>query len=493
MATLLSRSARLSVHSALILVLFSVTPATATDLYTVYVAPKGSDAYTAAKSLPEDPFTLGVERRIHRAFKRAHDTLSACGTCEVHVKIAGGQYEGRTGAGHWQFADIQAPDATLRILGGYDTTFTTRDPFQYPTELVTSVRRSAPVLSFDGKKHSLKELMVSGLTIDVSAGNAYDADTNSVLKGSSSSWPLITFGYITTDRLVISDNVFMNATHGVASPRIRAMSDRSQVVVFNNFFINNIHTWVIEEGGYKNTVDRYIVASNSFVMNWPYNPDPTTSNPGTLEIGDRYSANSIDIVGNLFAYNVGGAIHTQYDEDRTPVLNLRDNLFWGNGSLFGDVDSDSGAVVGKFAGAATYATLSAEDLEDDFDWEVSNNPSFDPALILAAPAFKAVSYPERRGRPNQPAQAETEDLDALGDELLALIEDDAAPLIGEDPMSVSLDDSMQDFESSFGFNESDDTVQIEGYAPYYAFNPDQLPIPMAAPDVGADPSRVTQY
>ena len=484
---------RLSRATAIVSLLLSSTlPVSANTTFTIYVAPKNTDAYDAAKTIAADSdkgtgatqnvlTVLGVERRIHRAFALAHDTLQSCGNCEVHIKIAAGKYLGKTSSGHWVFPSTIAPDATLKILGGYDATFTTRDPFRHPTQLVTGNKRSAPVLTFEGRKHALKELMVSGLTIDVSAGNSYDANTHSVLKGSSSSWPLISVGYITTDRLVIADNIFMNAAQGVASPRIRAMSNDAEVVVFNNIFINNIHTWVIEEGGYKNTVNRYIIAANSFILNWPYNLDPTTSNPGTIEIGDQYSASAIDIVGNLFAYNSGGAIHTQYNEDRTPPLTLTHNLFWGNGRLFGDIDHDDGVVVGKFAGAATYATLGVDDLEDDFDWRVEGNLSFDPGLVLTAAAEPA-TYPALSGVSDSNA-------------LLSLLTDTA--LTPADNTGATSSDSTSDStnrESAVSaLSHADNSNASNSYAPHFPFDRNKLPMPTTIAGVGAGSSLVVQY
>lgn len=355
--------------------------AEAADL-TVLVAEKGSPAMAAAEQ-QADGKAVFAERKIHKAFDRAAEHLAGCGACTVTIKVAAGTYDGKGKTGQWMFPEVVAPEATLRILGGYDEGFKARAPFTQPSLLLAAEQRSAPVLTFEGKKHALKELYLSGFVFDVAPGNKYDARSNSLLRGSSCTFPILAFGYLTTERLVVADNVFMNAAQRGVEPLIRAASPKTEVIVRNNFIMNNTLAWIVKSASFKNIPGRYVIQGNSFIVNWPYNPDPSTAQPAALEIGNKYTAAQVVIEDNLFAHNVGGAIMPGYDDKAGPPITIKNNLFFGNGVLFGATDPSTGAVVGKFNRAATHSLYSAEDLEDDFSWSVSGNVSFDPKVPVA--------------------------------------------------------------------------------------------------------------
>lgn len=364
-----------------------VFPAYAGDI-NILVGPKKSAAYDAAKAKADNQNTFAA-KSISKAFSLAAKNLAACKTCTVNIKIAAGEFKGKGKTGHWIFPDTQTPEATLRILGGYADDFLQRSPFATPTRLVAAETRGRLVIQFEGKKHALKQLYLSGLTFDVAPGNSYDPKNNSLRKDSSSSFSVLAFGYLTTDKLVIADNTFLNAANGVAQPLMRAMTKKSEVIIRNNMVLNNISAWKVSSASFRNQLNKYTLSNNSFILNWPYNPDPTTSNPGTVEIGNKYTANQVEITKNLFAYNAGGAIHAQWDDVKGPPLKITDNLFWGNGSLFAATDPDAAAVLGKFNGSPKYVLLTADDAED-FDWDVENNVSFDPGLHVQVKPFQAV-------------------------------------------------------------------------------------------------------
>lgn len=485
--------------------------------YEVLVAPRDSAASETAAALA-DGSTVFAERKIHSAFGRAQELLAGCGDCTVHVKIAGGSYEGKARTGQWTFPEVQAPGATLRILGGYADDFSSRDPFADPTMLQVNQNRSDAVLRFEGKKHALRELVVSGLTIDTSPSNSYGMEENSLHKGGSSSFPMLAFGYLTTERLVISDNLFMNAPNGVGGPLIRAMSPQAEVRVENNVFLNNVHTWVVGSGGGKHIPGRYAIVGNSFVLNWPSNPDKTTSNPGTVEIGNNSSAAHVEIRGNLFAYNAGGAVHPQWDDTRGPKISFVDNLFYKNGVLFDASSPASGAVVGKFNNSATHGVFDMIDVEDDFSWEARGNVSIDPGLAIVVPQLKAVTYEGqgRRGTPSRadggddgaaeapadpaldgdPASAEVDELERMMAELEALSDEGEAG--ADEEVDVTEEAEVEEptlSESAFDFEEYADEGATGNFAPYLELTPGELPFPTNAEarGYGASPDRVRQY
>lgn len=487
----------------------AVSPALASNL-DILVAPKGSSAYETAQS-KSDAENVSSHRKIHKAFIEASTHLQSCGDCTVTIKIANGEYLGKAKVGHWVFPDTIAKDATLKILGGYDDSFEEREPFTEPTILKINENRSNSVIKFEGKKHALKSLVISGLTIDTTPSNRYDAQTNSLRKGSSSSFPLLSLGYLTTSELIIADNVFMSAPNSVGGPLIRAATEDTDVIIENNIFFNNVFTWTVGSGSYSKMPRNYILRGNSFVLNWPYNPDQTTSNPGTVEIGNNYSAQHVRIEKNLFAYNYGGAIHAQWDDTRGPKMSITDNLFFGNGALFSEGETDSGVVVGKFAGAATHSIFTAEDLEDDFTWTVSGNVSFDPELEIQVPKTKSLQGVGQRSEDNLPEEDEAtetpeaeQEVSSVSDELAELeslvdgldMEEDAEQSdSNEDDTSDPLDEIDLDFSFESPTESDPGSANIGSYAPKMTYVKGKLPFP-SNPDAaayGASPERVGKH
>jgi len=378
----------------LLLVFFTINIAnisnvSASSYYEILVAPKKSDAYVNAKELSNES-TIWAERKIHKAFKRASSLLTKCSSCNVTIKIASGVYEGFGRTGQWLFPETNAPKSNLYILGSYDDSFNERHPFDAPSMLKVTENRSKPVISFEGRKNAYNILKISGFLIDAAPGNSYDASTNSLLKGTSNSDKMIRFGSMELDRLLISDNIFLNAANGVSEPLVRAASKKSEIVISNNFFINNLFAWRVKSAYGKNIFSKHIIKGNSFILNWPYNPDTSTALPGTLEIGNKNDVKHVIIKENLFAYNVGGAISPEWTDSRGPKVTMEKNLFFENGSLFGTKDSDNGVAVGKFNGAAVHSIYNIEDIEDDFEWTVLNNISADPNLRIAIPKLKSL-------------------------------------------------------------------------------------------------------
>lgn len=487
--------------------------ANAADI-TILVGTKKSEAYQFAKSKANKK-TVFSAKSLSKAFSLAGKELIDCKTCTVNIKIASGDFLGKGKTGHWMFPDVIVPDARLRILGGYDDSFTTRSPFENQTRLITVDPRGRSVLKFEGKKHALKELYLSGLTFDVAPGNNYDAKNNSLHKGSSSSFSVIAFGYLTTDRLVVADNTFLNAANSVAGPLVRAMSANAEVIIRNNMLLNNIHAWTVGSASFRNQLKRYALINNSFILNWPYNPSPTTSNPGTLEIGNKYSASEVEISKNLFAYNAGGAIHAQWDDVKGPPMMVTENLFWGNGALFDTSDPEDAAVLGKFNGSPKYVLLTADDAEE-FEWDVADNVSFDPGLKVQVKPFQAAGSSKAviaagASAPvvdasSKPAAVSAEAVDPVMAEFAALLGDDAiadvastseqpseladAEFIPVDPL---IDDLGNEDFAELGFGDDGD-VQIQGFATRLYVD-GKLPFP-SNPDAvayGANASHVEQF
>lgn len=463
---------------------------TAAQDITVLVAPRDTLAFEAAEVMEDDNTFL--ERRIHRAFGRAVDHLSTCGDCTVTIKLAGGAYTGRGDTGMWTVPEVVAPGASLHILGGWSETFETRSPFDTPTLLVSSPDRSGPVLHFEGRRPAIAELVVSGLVFDTSPSNSYDGDSNALMKGGSSTWGQLALGYFETGHLVIADNVFMNAPEGVAGPQLRTPDSGLQIDIHNNVFFNSVTPWTIPGGVSDSKPSEIAIRGNSFVLNWPRNPDPTTSNPGALEIGNNYAAEHVLIERNIFAWNMGGAIFSQWDHERSPDITIRENLFWQNGFLYGATAEEDGVMVGKFNGAATYSIYDAYDLEDDFDWVTEDNESFDPGFGLDIPDLKAVQYgSEYRGADveNQGGEEAKAPIDAASqvevDDFAARLSEFSVSGHSEDPGSA--DANADDPIEIIGPDNS-----IRNYAPRLPYSLVGIPMPrdQQASEFGASRERI---
>ncbi|MEM6733600.1 MAG: right-handed parallel beta-helix repeat-containing protein, partial [Myxococcota bacterium] len=407
---------RIAVLAAL--VSFASASTAAAKQYTILVANKNTPAYEHAKKTKDDALVF-AERKLHKAFKRAGEILgdpARCANnpqpspynkprernpiadpCSVTIKVAAGEYVGKGGRGNFAMAPVWAPDATLRILGGYDATFKTRAPFETKTVLPLG----GTAIAFAGKRGlpAIGELYISGFTFDGGNGNVYDGGTNSLLKGKSAKLPHITFGYLRTNRLVLADNTFINSSQTAASPKVVADTDAAKVIIRNNLIMNNVMAWKADSASGKTLLSEYVLENNSFIMNWPYNPDPTTSNPAALEIGQRYAAKKVTIRGNIFAHNVGGAIFfTSASESSGPAtVEIKKNLFFNNGALFSETEPGASAAVAKFGGFKSrkipWNTISVEYLEDDYDWDSEENQVFDPQvpITMVKPGF-ASSY-----------------------------------------------------------------------------------------------------
>ena len=444
---------------------------------TILVADKQSEAYKNAKSKANDK-TIFAERKMHKALSRVAELIKAKKKCPmprvrglpwpkcdlpaadryltINVKVAHGDYKGKGGRGNFSVAELIAPDTTLRLLGGYDDAFAKRAPFATPS----TISLGGTIFALQGKKHMLKEFYLSGFVMDIGGGNSYDNKSNSMLKGTSASVKIVTLGYLETERLVFADNVFLNSAHGAAAPLIRARNENAEVIIRNNFILNNVLAWEADSARNKIIPKLYKIEGNSFIMNWPYNPDPTTGNPGALMAGNKYSAKKLIIQDNLFAHNIGGAIHwTAISEKAGVPTTIKNNLFFNNGGLFEESDPGASAVVTKFGTFKNrdmpWNTIDLETLEDDYEWDSDGNQAFDPKvpITMVKPGFANSG-------------------------------------------SVKAENTVQnDVRGILGLNKKGGKVKIKNYAPRMGINPKSLPFPAEAKAAkyGVNPKRVEQF
>ncbi len=344
----------------------------------IYVAPKDTPAFAAAEKKAQAAGGQ-AERTLQRALDRAAEALNKGGPAVVTVRIAAGEYGGKLGAGTFAVPVVDNPEGTLRILGGYGDDLEARAPFRTLTRLKTAAGRGGGILAFT-EKSKLKELVVSGLVLDAAPSNTYDGKGN-LLKDQSRTFPLVTFANSLANRLVVADNVFLNGAHGAFDPFIAPASAETTVEIRNNFFLNNVKAIQIGAGlSFRgNTVREVKLAQNTFISNWPYNPDPTSSNVGAVTLHNKESAQALAIEGNLFAYNPGGAMQHDWPEGRMPRVAIKGNLFFKNATLFGKEEPGDGAIVGKFGTNPKYLVLDPDAIEE-LSYDIGGNVALDPGI-----------------------------------------------------------------------------------------------------------------
>ena len=378
----MTRSAILALSA---FIAFPIRAAAATD-YVILVAPRGTAAGEFAEGRANDQ-TVFAERRLHRALTQAAELLAQGGAHTVSVLVAAGEYPGRTGTGVWEIPTIANPEGTLRVLGGFNEDFTGRQPFSLLSSLVTQPGRPGAFITV-GPRSQLAELVISGFLFDAAPSNRYHAESNSILKGQSRTYPMITFQQLRVAHLVVADNIFINGAHGAFDPAITG-APGAVVDIQNNFFLNTIKGMVPAATSGGSNVDIRL-SHNSFILDWPFNPDANSSNVGAVELYHADGYKTLTIEGNLFAFNPGGAMQHDWAPERMGSISIRNNLFHANGSLFSTTSDEEGVIVGKFGPNPQHIPLDLETIEDDLDFDISGNVSMDPGIGLAIAPLGAV-------------------------------------------------------------------------------------------------------
>lgn len=430
---LLSRS---HIHLASLVaaaLLTSLSGAAHAAVYELYVAKRDSDAHKAAEAKADGTTKIWFPK-LARAIEKATELVNGTDNT-VKIMVAQGQEGGLFGFGN----GLNGAKATLHIMGGYCPDWSKRDPFGCPSEIISDDGRPDGFFNFGGNKTMFKELVLSGFVLDAAPSNKYDAKTNSLLKGTSRTIPLIQLKQVVVDHLVISDMVFLNGAHRAFEVYHSAMSKETTVDIVNNFFLNNVIPTKFFPALYKgNTTKQINFKNNSVIMNWPYNPDPTSSNVGALELYHKDCCSELVIENNLFAYNPGGAMQHDWPENRMPKLKINNNLFYLNATLFGDARPEAGVFTGKFGPSPKYKVVAVSpELQDDFKYEMKNNVVMDPKVPVA------------------------------------LVDLQAADSSGVTAKKTV----MNDVRGMFGLNKDGGTVAIKNYAPRMGLDLQNLPFP----------------
>ncbi len=281
-------------------------------------------------------------RSLTVGFARAARAMEGDPAARVELRLAAGEYTGDLGSGAYAIPRLVAPRGALVVSGGWDETFSRRDPFHHPSTVLATPERSAPLWTF-ARGSRVGQLIVDGLVWDSGPSNRYDRRSNSLLPGSSCTFPFVKFNYLETDRLAFLNCVFLNSAARVMEPLVRAMTPRAVIEFRNSIFLNDRIPLKLDSARFRNRPARIVVDRCSFLLDWPYDPDPGTGNRGALELGPADAAREIRITRNLFWADIGGAIQAAHG--RLPDLVISGNDFVGNGLLHGRTEPDAGAMI----------------------------------------------------------------------------------------------------------------------------------------------------
>ncbi|WP_412070163.1 hypothetical protein [Rubrivirga sp. IMCC43871] len=327
------------------------------------------------------------------------------------------------------------------MLAGFSDDFSGRQPFVYHVRIPTIWGRDGAIFQLENRS-SLRELVVSGLIMDAAPSNSYDEETNSLKQAESRHYPILSFGGpgVEVQRLVIADNVFINGA--VGSVRLGASPPRGvsgEVIVQNNFFLNNIRAFDTQTFGQRigAPFGRLTVRHNSFILNFPYRPDKDAADVSAIKLYHRDAFDEMVFERNIFAYNPGGVFQHDWPQDRMGDLAFRENLFFLNGVLWGESAPEAAVIAGKFGTGAVYRVLDLYDVEDDLDGDMDGNVAFDPHIPVA---FAPLQAGASSGVSAQPTL-------------------------------------MNDVRRMFGVNTDGGTVGIANFAPQMAFDARALPLP----------------
>lgn len=375
----------------LLLLAFASSPAFAQGSIDILVAPRGTPAFNNAEAQANGT-TVFAESALWRALNRAADLLNEGGDRTVSVLIAAGEYGGQLGSGIQRVPQLTNPEGSLKVFGGMSDDFTDRDPFTRYVRIPTAERRDGAIFQMAGRAN-IREIVISGLILDAAPSNDYDSRSGSLLKGSSTTFPVLAWAQVEAERVVIADNVIVNGPMaGFQIGSSPPVAGTGEVIIENNFFINNLLSLRTQTFGRRAGFQfaQLIVRNNTFALNFPFNPDETSSNVSAIEWHNTNSFDEMIFEGNIFAYNPGGVFQADQRPEDLPKIAIRDNLFFFNGALFGESAPDAVIVAGKFGPNPTYQLLDLDSVRDNLDAEVSGNVVFDPDLRLALVADQTV-------------------------------------------------------------------------------------------------------
>ena len=255
------------------------------------------------------------------------------------IHIAEGVYmsKGSQGAD-----EINVP---VKIYGGYDTSFSTRDPWDAHKTIFTGtneyMKSTQPRLYIrtdqqrekNGQKSTGSDIVVDGIIVDHGPRNRYHLDKNLAIRRKASpttqqnpspeSGGIVIVGSNYTN-ITIQNCVVMNTapTEGVISLRV---FKGGKGVVQNNFCINNTGYGIQARTGYvgsdESLIPSFLIRHNTVLFTWKH--DPIASYGGDALAFDQNLVATVE--NNALAYGHMGGVY-----NKGAKLVMKNNLFAGN-------------------------------------------------------------------------------------------------------------------------------------------------------------------
>ena len=255
------------------------------------------------------------------------------------VHIAKGVYlsKGSRGAD-----EINVP---VKIYGGYDVTFTERDPWGAYKTIFTGTNeykkltdprlyiRTDQQREKNGQLSTGSEIIVEGIIFDNGPRNRYHQDKNLAIRRKASatsgknpspeSGGLVIVGSKYTN-ITVQHCVVMNTAPSEGALSVRIF-EGGKGIIQNNFCINNtgygIHARTGYAGSDKSKVPSFSIKNNTLLFTWKH--DPIASYGGDALALDQYL--KAEIENNVFGFGHMGGVYSK----GAPVR-MSNNLFTGN-------------------------------------------------------------------------------------------------------------------------------------------------------------------
>ena len=256
------------------------------------------------------------------------------------IHIAEGVYMSKGSRGS---DEINVP---VKIYGGYDTSFATRDPWDAHKTIFTGTNeymklttpriyiRTDQQRESNGQKSTGGQIIVDGIIVDNGPRNRYHLDKNLAIRRMASpksqqnpspeSGGIVIVGSKNTNIAVLNCVVMNTApTEGAISVRV---FQNGKGVIQNNFCINNtgygIHARTGYAGSDENTKPKFVVKNNTSLFTWKH--DAIASYGGDALAFDKNLVATVE--NNTLGYGHMGGIY-----NKGAKLTLINNLFTGNG------------------------------------------------------------------------------------------------------------------------------------------------------------------
>jgi hypothetical protein len=233
----------------------------------------------------------------------------------------------------------------IKIYGGYDTTFTTKDPWGKHKTIFTGVNEymklTTPRLYIrtdqqrekNGQLSQGSEIIVDGIIFDNGPRNRYHKDKNLAIRRKASpkskqnpspeSGGIVIVGSKFTN-ITIQNCVVMNTapTEGAISVRV---FKGGKGLIQNNFCINNTGYGIHARTGYMGSDDSmlpaFIIRYNTMLFNWKH--DAIASYGGNALAIDQNLTATIE--NNVFGFGHKGGVY-----NKGAKILMNNNLFTGN-------------------------------------------------------------------------------------------------------------------------------------------------------------------